>query len=112
MVRALLLGFTCYRQSDLQRAAVELERASRLNPKESKPILYLGLTNESLGHTAKAIEDYRRAIRVEEASGKLEAETLVTAARLLLLMDGLEECSTLLNRAVKLDPQYRDAHYE
>jgi tetratricopeptide (TPR) repeat protein len=107
-----LLGFTYYLQNELHPALPELERAARLNPKESKPLLYLGLTHESLGNSAKAVEYYRSAIRAEEASGTLEAETLLTAARLLLLMDQLEECGKLVGRAVKLAPAYRDGHYE
>lgn len=107
-----LLGFQLYLQNELHLAIPELERASRLNPAESKPVLYLGLTQESLGQTEKAVECYRRAIRMEEASGKLEPETLLVLARLLMPLQRLEECGGLIERAIRLNPELRDGYYE
>jgi tetratricopeptide (TPR) repeat protein len=107
-----LLGFQYHLQNELQLAIPELETARRLNPKDSKAPLYLGLTRESLGDTDRAVALYREAIRVEEAAGKLEADTLLTCARLLLLMDRLEECTKLVDRAAGLEPSHRDVHYE
>jgi tetratricopeptide (TPR) repeat protein len=91
---------------------LSLSAARRLNPKDSKAPLYLGLTRESLGDTDRAVALYREAIRVEEAAGKLQADTLLTCARLLLLLDRLEECGELIDRAAKLEPAHRDVHYE
>jgi len=107
-----LMGFQYHLQNELQLALPELEAARRLNPKDSKPLLYLGLTHESLGDTDKAVALYREAIRVEEAAGKPQADTLLTCARLLLLLDRLEECAKLIDRAEKLEPSHRDVHYE
>jgi tetratricopeptide (TPR) repeat protein len=107
-----LLGFQYYLQSELHSALAPLEKARRLNPKESQPVLYLGLTHESLGDTDQAIEFYRQAIAIEDASRKLQAETLLTLARLLLLLNRLDECASLLERAVKVEPGLRDVHYE
>jgi tetratricopeptide (TPR) repeat protein len=107
-----LLGFQYYLQSELQPALPALEEARRLNPKESQPVLYLGLVNESLGNTEKAIAYYRQAIAMEEKAGKLQAETLLTLARVLLLVNGLDECAALLDRAAKVEPDLRDVHYE
>ncbi|MEK7752361.1 MAG: tetratricopeptide repeat protein [Acidobacteriota bacterium] len=107
-----LMGFQYHLQNELQLALPELVEARRLNPKDSKPPLYLGLTHESLGDTDKALAFYREAIRVEEAAGASQADTLLTAARLLLLAGRLEECEKLIDRAVKLEPSHRDVHYE
>jgi tetratricopeptide (TPR) repeat protein len=49
---------------------------------------------------------------MEEASRTLHAETLLTLARLLLLLDRLEECGKLLERAARMEPDLRDVHYE
>jgi hypothetical protein len=49
---------------------------------------------------------------MEEKAGKLQAETLLTLARVLLLVNGLDECTALLDRAVKVEPDLRDVHYE
>lgn len=107
-----MLGFQYYLQNELHAAIPELETAARLNPAESKPVLYLGLTHESLGSMEKAVECYRRAIRMDEAAGKLEPETLLILARLQSLLGDREECAALIETAIKLDPGYRDSHYE
>ncbi|MBI4874379.1 MAG: tetratricopeptide repeat protein [Acidobacteria bacterium] len=107
-----LMGFQYHLQNELQLALPELEQARRLNPKDAKAPLYLGLTHESLGETEKAAACYREAIRIEEAAGKLQADTLLTWARFLLVTGRLEECEKLIERAVKLEPSHRDVHYE
>jgi len=107
-----LMGFQYHLQNELQLALPELEAARRLNPKDSKPPLYLGLTHESLGDTDQAVALYGEAIRVEQAAGKPQADTLLTCARLLLLLGRLEECAKLIDRAAKLEPSHRDVHYE
>jgi len=107
-----LLGFQYYLQNEMQLAATELERASQLNPAESKPILYLGLTHESLGNNTKAVDCYRQSIRMDQASRKLEPETLLILARLLLILDRRDECSNLIDWALKLNSNFRDSHYE
>jgi tetratricopeptide (TPR) repeat protein len=107
-----LLGFQYHLQNELQLALPELETARRLDPNDARALLYLGLTHESLGAVDQAVALYREAIRVEEAAGKLQADTLLTCARLLLLAGRLGECAALIDRAVKLEPAHRDAHYE
>jgi tetratricopeptide (TPR) repeat protein len=107
-----LLGFQYYLQNEMQLAVTELERAAQLNPAESKPVLYLGLTHESLGNNAKAVDCYRQSIRMDQAARKLEPETLLILARLLLILDRREECANLIDSALKLKPDFRDTHYE
>jgi tetratricopeptide (TPR) repeat protein len=107
-----LLGFQYYLENDLKAALTALEKARQLNPKESQPALYLGLTNESFGNIEAAIDYYSQAVAIEEASRSLQAETLLTFARLLLLLDRLDECAKLLDRAVRIEPNLRDVHYE
>jgi tetratricopeptide (TPR) repeat protein len=55
---------------------------------------------------------YEEAVRLERSAGELHAETLLPGARLLLLLDRLEECERWLRQAVKLSPDSRDAHFE
>lgn len=107
-----LLGFQYYIQNEMRAALDELEKARRLNAKDASPLLYLGLTHETLGDAERAVGFYRQAISVEEASGTLQSETLLTLERLLLLTGRLKECGTLLDRAIKLEPNSRDAYYE
>jgi tetratricopeptide (TPR) repeat protein len=108
----LLYGFQFYLGNELQLAAPALEKARRLNPRDARAALYLGLTYESLGRTSEAAGLYEQAIRLEEAAGKPQAETLLTASRLLVLMDRLQDASRLIERAVKLEPDSREAHFE
>jgi len=107
-----LSGFLYHLQNELQLALPELEIARRLNPRDPRAALYLGLTQESLGRTSEAIASYAEAIKLEEASGRVQADTLLTYARLLLLLGRLDECGQLISRALKLEPDSRDAHYE
>lgn len=107
-----LYGFQFYLQNEMRAAVAPLQTAIRLNPRDPRPVRYLGLTQESLGFNSEALAHYRSAIRLEEAAGTLQPESLLTAARLLLLMDRLDECQPLIERAVKLDPRSRDARFE
>lgn len=107
-----LSGFLYYLENDLQLALPELERARQLNRQDARAALYLALTEESLGNTAAAEELYQEAIRLEEAAGKPQTDTLLAYGRLLLLLGRLEECGQLIGRALKLEPDSRDAHYE
>lgn len=107
-----LSGFLYYLENDLQLALPELERARQLNPRDPRSALYLALTQESLGNTAAALGWYQEAIRLEEAAGKPQTDTQLAYGRLLLLLGRLEECAKLIDRALKLEPDSRDAHYE
>jgi len=67
---------------------------------------------ESLGQPAEALSLYEDAIRLERSAGEVHAETLLPGARLLLLLDRLEECERWLRQAVSVSPNSRDAHFE
>ncbi len=107
-----LLGFQLYLQNELQSAVAELEKARKLNPRDARPALYLGLTQESLGRTAEALALYEEAVRLEQAAGKLQADTLLTYSRLLFLLEKLDECGRAIDRALALQPDSRDGHFE
>ncbi len=107
-----LYGFQFYQQNEMPAAIAAFEKAHELNLRDGRTLLYLGLARESLGRTTEALRDYRDAIRLEEASGRLDTETVLTASRLLLLMGEYNECAALVGRALKLDPKSRDAHFE
>jgi tetratricopeptide (TPR) repeat protein len=107
-----LYGFQYHLQNDLQLALPELAKARQLNPRDARPAIYLGLTHESLGHTGEAIGFYEEAIRLEAAAGKPQADTLLTYSRLLFVLGRLEECGRLIERALGLEPNSRDVHFE
>jgi tetratricopeptide (TPR) repeat protein len=107
-----LYGFQFYQQSEMPEAIQALEKTRRLNPRDPRTALYLGLARESLGQTKEALDSYQEAIRIGEATGKLEADMLLACSRLLLLLDDCEKCGDLVQRAVKLAPNSRDPHFE
>jgi tetratricopeptide (TPR) repeat protein len=55
---------------------------------------------------------YEETIRIETATGKPQADTLLTYSRFLLVLGRPEECEKLISRALTLKPGSRDAHYE
>jgi len=107
-----LYGFQFYRQNELPAAIQALEQAHRLNPRDARTPLYLGLARESLGQTTEALATYREAIRLGEASGQLDTDMLLSCSRLLLRLGDFEECRHWIDRALKLAPQSRDPHFE
>ena len=107
-----LYGFQFYRQNEIPAAIAALEKARQLNPRDAPTALYLGLAKESLGNTSAALMLYRDAIRLEVAAGQLHIDTLMTCARLLLVLGEFDEEERLLNRAVKIAPNARDPHFE
>jgi tetratricopeptide (TPR) repeat protein len=107
-----LYGMVAYMSNELREASIRFQKARELAPKDPRVALYLGLTLESVGKPGDALALYEEAIRLERASGQEEAETLLPGARLLLLLDRLEESEGWIRRAVKLSPKLRDAHFE
>jgi tetratricopeptide (TPR) repeat protein len=107
-----LYGFQFYQQNEMPAAIAALEKARDLNPRDPPSALYLGLANEAVGRTDYALGLYRRAIELEEASGALHVETLLTAGRLYLLLGRFDEAAALAERAAKVDPASRDPHFE
>ena len=107
-----LYGLEAYLGNDLKEALPRFRKARKLSPNDSRAALYLGLTLESLGQPAEALSLYEEAVRLERSAGPLHAETLLPGARLLLLLDRLQECEQWLRQAVKLSPDSRDAHFE
>lgn len=102
-----LLGFSFYQQNEMPQAIEALEKARTLNARDSRTLLYLGLARETTGNTGQALSLYKDAIRLEESVG-----TLLPCARLLMVMGNLDESASLIDRALKKEPNSRDAHFE
>lgn len=107
-----LYGMEAYMNNEMREALVRFQKARELAPKDPRVALYLGLTIESVGRPSDALASYEEAIRLERASGQEQADTLLPGARLLLLLDRLEESERWIRQAVKLSPKLRDAHFE
>jgi tetratricopeptide (TPR) repeat protein len=107
-----LYGLEAYLGNDLKQALPRFRKARQLSPSDPRAALYLGLTIESLGQPVEALSLYEEAVRLERSAGQLHTETLLPGARLLLLLERLDECERWLRQAVKLSPDSRDAHFE
>ena len=107
-----LYGFQFHLQNEMQRALVELEKARRLVPSDARPVLYLALTEESLGNIEKALALFREGIRLQEAAGKVEPEALLGYARLLFVQGEIAQSESLVRRAASLEPGSRDPQFE
>ena len=101
-----LYGFHFYQQNEMPQAIAALEKARRLNPRDPRTALYLGLAEETLGHTGAALKLYRESIRLEP-----QTPALLAGARLLLTLGQLDECERLIARALQVEPASRDAHF-
>ena len=106
-----LYAFQFYVQNRLAEALPEFEKASRLDPQEPMPRLYLAMTHDSLGHAGDALLGYQEAIRLEKAREAVQATTLLALARFLMATGRSEEAAPLVDRALALDPKSRNAHY-
>jgi tetratricopeptide (TPR) repeat protein len=107
-----LYGFQFYRQNQVPAAIQALEKARRLNARDARTALYLGLARESLGQTTEALKTYREAILLGEVSGQLDSDMLLSCSRLLFRLGDFEECRRLVDRALKLAPDSRDPRFE
>jgi len=107
-----LYGMQFYLANDMPDARAELEKARKLDRPDPRASLYLGLTLESLGKTDEAMSFYEEAVQREGKAGRAEADTLLTGARLLLLLGRNAECERWIGQSLSLAPRSRDGHYE
>ena len=107
-----LYGLEAYLRNDMKEALPRFRKARQLMPADPRAALYLGLTVESLGQPAEAMSLYEEAVHLERSAGDLHAETLLPGAKLLLLLNRLDECERWLREAAKLSPGSRDVRFE
>ena len=106
------LGVFYYTQNDFRLALSPLEKARSLAPKSPLPVFYLAMTHEALGDEAKALELYQQAEELSGESSQDYAAILVTHGRFLLTLGRTEESIDKDRRAIEVNPDLRDAHYE
>lgn len=107
-----LYGLEAYLGNDLKEALPRFRKARQLNPSDPRTALYLGLTVESVGQHAEAMSLYEEAVRLERATGPVQAETLLPGAKLLLLLGRFDESERWIRQALEAAPKSRDAHFE
>ena len=107
-----MLGFYYYLENDFKRALEPLERARTLDPSSSRTHFYLALTHEGLANADLAIQMYERALSLAGSSGKADTDVLIAYARLLFTLGQYSKSMALVDQALVVEPDSRDAHYE
>lgn len=109
-----LFGFALYVENDFARALPPLELASRLKSNDARAEFYLALTYDGLGRVGEAIGKYEHAIKLAKDSkaSDLSADAMVAYARLLFTLGRYGESEKLIDQALDIDRNLRDAHYE
>jgi tetratricopeptide (TPR) repeat protein len=107
-----LLGFFYYVDNDFSKAIPVLERARILKADDIRTHFYLALAFEGIAEPQKARALYGRTLELETAAGKPSAETHVAFGRLLFTLGEYDASEKHIRRALNLDGNSRDAHYE
>jgi tetratricopeptide (TPR) repeat protein len=102
-----MLGFCAYVDNDFRLALEPLNTARKLNPKDAPTALYLALTHQGLAEPAFAKPHFEAALELSS-----DPEIRLAYARALLEQGQLNAAKPLIEAALKLAPQSRDAHYE
>src|SRR5262245_6089231 len=107
-----LFGFALYVDNDFARALPALEQAARLKPGDARTEFYLALTYDGLGLAREAIGKYERVLQLAKEDVDLTADALVAYARLLFALGRFDESERLIDRALDIDGNMREARYE
>jgi tetratricopeptide (TPR) repeat protein len=106
------LGVLFYEQNDFNLAISPLQKAQALSPESPLPAFYLAMTYEALRDETKALELYQRAEDISPEKSMLRAEILVAYGRCLRSLGRVQDSIEKDRRAIEIDPESRDAHYE
>jgi tetratricopeptide (TPR) repeat protein len=107
-----LLGFFHYVDNDFVKAIPALERARTLKPDDPRTHFYLALSQEGIANPAEAAKLYLRTIELESAQRQPLADTHVAYGRFLFAQGDMTGSAKHITRALQLDANSRDAHYE
>ncbi|HUA96709.1 MAG TPA: tetratricopeptide repeat protein [Terracidiphilus sp.] len=106
------LGALFYTENNIKLALSPLQTAQTLSPQSPLPVFYLAMTHEALGDETKALELYQHAENLSPEKSSLSAEILIAHGRFLLSLGRTQDGIEKDRRAIEMDPESRDAHYE
>jgi tetratricopeptide (TPR) repeat protein len=107
-----LLGFALYVANDFTSALPSLVEAARLQPQDARTQFYRALTLEGLGRNDDALAAYERALELQKRRDAQLTDMLVAYARLLFTLGRFDESEKLIDRALAVEAEARDALYE
>lgn len=108
----LYLGVLFYTQNKFELAISPLQTAQTLSPKDPLPPFYLAMTEEALGNSAKASQNYDQAESLSQDKSPQSAEVFVAYGKFLFSLGRTQEGVEKERRATEIDPRLRDAHYQ
>lgn len=106
------LGVFYYTQNDFKLAISPLQAAHALSPSSPLPVFYLAMAHQGLGDESKTLELYQHAENLSSDQSPQTAEILVAHGRYLLSLGRTAEAIENDQRAIKIDSNSREAHYE
>jgi len=106
------LGLLFFMQNDFELAISPLQTARTLSPKNPLPVFYLAMTQDALGDETKALDLFEQAQNLSTEKSPQSAEILVAYGRFLLSLGRTEDSVEKDRRAIEIDSDSRDAHYE
>jgi len=106
------LGALFYEQNDFNLAISPLQKAQTLSPKNPLPVFYLAMAHEALRDKSQTLELYQQAENLSPEKSALSAEILIAYGRFLLSLGRIQDSIEKDQRAIEIDPESRDAHYE
>ena len=106
------LGVFFYTQNDFKLALSPLQKAQSLSPKSPMPVFYLAMTHEAMADATQASDLYQQAENLSPDKSPQSAEILVAYGRFLLTQGRTQDGIEKVRRAIQVDPESREAHYE
>jgi tetratricopeptide (TPR) repeat protein len=106
------LGLLYYNQNDFKLAISPLQRAQTLSPKSPMPVFYLAMTHEAVGDATQALDLYQQAESLSSEKSPQSALILLAYGRFLLTQGRTQEGIEKVRRAIQIDPESREAHFE
>jgi tetratricopeptide (TPR) repeat protein len=100
-------GIASMSAGDMEKALAEFKEASHLEPKSSKPFVWIGVTENQLGHFQEAAAAFQSALNLDPTSQAAHYNLALSLIRLHKNPAAIHE----LEEVVKADPSIVDAQY-
>ena len=106
------LGLFYYNQNDFKLAISPLQKAQSLSSKSPMPVFYLAMTHEAMGDATQASDLYQQAENLSPEKSPQSALILLAYGRFLLTLGRTQDGIEKVQRAIQIDPESREAHFE
>ena len=105
------LARVAYRKMDLESAVAQARRAVQLDAGFMKAHDQLGLCYEAMGKWEEAVQAFKEAVRLNEASASPSPWPAMNFGVLLLRLERIEEAEVQLRQSIAIDRRFPVAHH-